>query len=101
MPSQAPASRPAPPPKKPSLASIILSFVTDLLIDGLLIGLGAVLYYQFFVDEIFPVTISPVLTGPVGGVSNAAYIICGVPFVIGILSLVRSISRTYHQLAER
>lgn len=79
----------------------IIALLTDLLIDAILIGLGMVLYYQFFIHEIYPVTISPALTEPVGGLTNAAYIISGIPFVIGILNLVRTISRAYHKLLGR
>ena len=89
-------------PKKSALNfDFFVGLLTDLLIDGLLIGLGMVLYYQFFIHEIYPVTISPALTEPVGGLTNAAYIISGVPFVIGILNLARTISRTYHKLIGR
>ena len=80
---------------------IILGFLTDLLIDGALIGLGIVLYYQFFVHEIFPVTISPALTDPIGGLENAAYIMSSIPFIVGILSLVRAIARTARRLSNR
>ena len=80
---------------------IILGFLTDLIIDGALIGLGLVLYYQFFVHEIIPVTISPALTEPVGGLENAAYIMSGIPFVVGTLNLVRTIARTSRKLANR
>ena len=79
---------------------IFFGFLTDLLIDGALIGLGAVLYYQFFVHEIFPVTISPALTDPVGGLSNAAYVMSGLPFIVGILNLTRAIAKTVHRLSS-
>jgi hypothetical protein len=70
----------------------------DLLIDVALIGLGLVLYYQFEVREIFPVTISPALTDLVGGRATAVYLICGVPLVIGVLSLIRTLARALASL---
>jgi hypothetical protein len=76
----------------------LFSLFFDLLIDFALIGLGVALYYQFFVYRIFPVTISPALTDPVGGFENAAYILCGIPFVVGMLSLLRTIVRTVRKL---
>lgn len=81
--------------------NIFLGFLTDLLIDVALIGLGIVLYYQFFVHEFFPVTISPALTEPVGGLTNAAYLMSGIPFIVGILSLIRAIGRTARRLSNR
>jgi hypothetical protein len=84
--------------KKPPIASTILGLVIDLLIDFTLIGLGVALYYQFMMYPILPITISPALTNLVGGYSNAVYILCGVPIVIGVLSLVHTLSRTYHKL---
>jgi len=86
-------------PKPVPYVDIILGFLTDLLIDGALIGMGAVLYYQFFVHEIFPVTISPALIGPVGGLTNAAYLMSGIPFIVGILSLTRAIAKTARKLS--
>ena len=79
---------------------IFLGLLTDLLIDGALMGLGIVLYYQFFVHEIFPVTISPALTEPVGGLTSAAYIMSGIPFLVGILSLTRAIARSARRLSS-
>jgi hypothetical protein len=73
----------------------------DLMIDLGLIFLGVILYFQFFVYEIFPITISPALTEPVGGLTNAEYILCGVPFVIGLVSLVRSLLRFFRKLRNR
>jgi hypothetical protein len=70
----------------------------DLLIDLALIGLGLALYYQFEVREIFPVSLSPALTDLVGSHELAVYLICGVPLVIGILSLVRTLARALASL---
>jgi len=85
-------------PNKPSLTSTLFGLLIDLLIDFTLIGMGVALYYALLVYPFLPITLSPALTDLVGGYNNAAYIICGLPFVIGILSLVRTISRTYHKL---
>jgi hypothetical protein len=78
-----------------------LGLLFDLMIDLALIFLGLALYFQFFVYEIFPISISPVLTDPVGGMTNAAYIMCGVPFFIGLISLVRSVTRFFRKLRAR
>lgn len=79
----------------------LFSLLFDIIIDLLLIGLGVVLYFQFFVYQIFPISISPALTDPVGGFTNAAYIICGIPFMVGLVSLVRTIFRTFKKLLAR
>jgi hypothetical protein len=88
-------------PKKQSVFSLIMGLMFDLMIDLSLIFLGAILYFQFFVYEIFPVTISPALAEPVGGVTTAEYILCGAPFVIGLVSLVRSLFRFFRKLRTR
>jgi len=87
--------------KKPSVFSLIMGLMFDLMIDLSLIFLGLALYFQFFVYQVFPVTISPALTEPVGGPTTAAYILCGVPFVIGLISLVRSVTRFFRKLRAR
>jgi hypothetical protein len=86
---------------KSSIFDIFFGLTTDLLIDGALIALGVVLYYQFFIDEIFPVTISPALTDLVGGLTNAAYIMSGLPFIVGVFSLARAIAGAARKLSNR
>ena len=73
----------------------------DLLIDLALIGLGVALYYQFEVRAIFPVTISPAVTDLVGGRDIAVKLIWGVPFVIGVFSLIRTLARAVSSLFRR
>jgi len=75
-----------------------VDFLIDLLIDLAFIGLGMALYYQFEIQAIFPITLSPALTDLVGGRQVAVFIICGVPLAIGVLSLSRTILRNYHKL---
>ena len=87
--------------KKTSVFSLLLGLMFDLMIDLGLIFLGLALYFQFFVYAVFPITISPVVTRPVGGVTNAEYILCGVPLIIGLISLVRSIARFFRKLRNR
>lgn len=70
----------------------------DLLIDAALMGLGAVLYYQFMVWKILPITLSPALTSVVGGFENAVYIISGVPFLVGAFGMVRTFLRLLRSL---
>jgi len=84
--------------KKPSLTSTLFGLLIDLLIDFSLIGLGAALYYTLIAYPILPITLNPAFTNLVSNYPTAAYIICGIPFVVGILSLVRTISRTYHKI---
>jgi hypothetical protein len=83
--------------KRISLFGILI----DLLIDAALIGMGLVLYYQFMVMEIFPVTLSPALTSLVGGFNNAVYLISGLPFVVGVLSLLRTTGKVFKAVAAR
>jgi hypothetical protein len=87
--------------KKPSVFSLVMGLMFDLMIDLGLIFLGLALYFQFFVYQIFPVAISPAVTKPVGGPTNAAFILCGVPLVIGLISLVRSVTRFFRKLRYR
>ena len=87
------------PPKKKS--SGCGGLLVDLFIDFTLIGLGLVLYYQFFVKAIFPVTISPALTEPVGGMTNAAYIMCGLPLIVGTYSLIRTLYKFFKRSAKK
>ena len=76
-------------------------FLLDLLIDLALIALGLALYYQFEVRAIFPVTLSPAITDMVGGRQIAVYLICGIPFVIGLYSLIRTLARALARLRGR
>jgi hypothetical protein len=56
------------------------------------------LYYQFEIQPIFPITLTPALTDLLGGRQVAVYLICGVPLAIGVLSLSRTLLRNYHKL---
>jgi hypothetical protein len=76
----------------------LIDFLIDLLIDLAFIGLGVALYFQFKIQAIFPIALSPALTDLVGGREIVIYLICGVPLVIGMLSLSRTILRNYHRL---
>jgi hypothetical protein len=79
-----------------------ISFFTvliDLLIDLAFMLIGFLVYYHFLVSPLFfveptaTVVISPLLTIPVGGFTNAVYILAGIPFLIGFLGLLQLIIR--------
>ena len=84
--------------RKASSPFSFIDFLIDLLIDLAFIGLGMVLYYHFKIQAIFPIVLSPALIDLVGSREIVIYMICGLPLVIGILSLSRTILRNYHKL---
>ncbi|MBV6466021.1 MAG: hypothetical protein IT296_04930 [Anaerolineae bacterium] len=77
----------------------ILSLLFDLLIDFALMGMGAVLYYHFMVYPLAPVGLSQVFIDIVGSKLTAVLIISGLPFIVGLFSLIRVIVRTGKKLA--
>lgn len=79
----------------------LFSFLIDVLIDTALIGMGVLLYRQFMVEANVPVTLSPVLTSMVGGFNNAVYVISGVPFVVGMLSMINTIGKVLKGVFSR
>ncbi|MEW5938586.1 MAG: hypothetical protein AB1750_02890 [Chloroflexota bacterium] len=75
------------------------SLIFDLLIDIALIGMGAALYYVFMVRPIGPaVGINDMFVELVGSKLVAVLIISGLPFIIGLWSLVRTLARTAKKL---
>lgn len=65
----------------------------SILIDLLLMGMGAALYVHFLVYSFGPIGLSPVLVNLFGSLETAVYVIAGLPFVVGVFSLLRTISR--------
>jgi hypothetical protein len=74
------------------------SLIFDLLIDFALIAMGAVLYYVFMIRPIGFLGINDVFVKLVGSKLVAVLIIAGIPFVVGVLSLARTIFRTARKL---
>lgn len=65
----------------------------EIVIDLMLIGMGAALYIHFLVYSFGPIGLSPVVVNFFGSLRTAVYVIAGVPFVIGVFSLLRTIYR--------
>jgi hypothetical protein len=74
------------------------SLLFDLLIDIGLIAMGVVLYYHFMVYPLGPVGLSDVLIKLVGSKFWAVLIISGLPFIVGVFSLARTIFRASKKL---
>jgi hypothetical protein len=70
--------------RKLSLSSILI----DLLIDFAIVGTGFLIYYHLKIHPLFPAQLSPEVIKLLGGLDNAVLIIAGVPFVIGLLSIL-------------
>jgi hypothetical protein len=81
--------------KRINLGSLIL----DLLIDLGLIFMGAVLYYHFRIHPLGPIGLSDVFIRLVGSEFIAVLIIAGLPFIIGVLGLARTIFRAGKKLS--
>jgi hypothetical protein len=77
----------------------IFSVLFDLLIDLGLIGMGVVLYYHFMIYPLGPIGLSQVFIDMVGSKQIAVLIISGLPFVVGVLSLIRLVFRTSKKLS--
>lgn len=73
----------------------LFSLLTDLLIDLALIGMGALLYYHFEVYPLGPFDLSPVVTNLFGSKHVAVLVISLLPFGIGIINLLRTLSRIF------
>ena len=71
----------------------LVSIGVDLLIDLILIVLGVLIYYHFMITPLGPFDISPVVGKFLGGRQNAVLFMAGVPAVIGIINLLRTVYR--------
>ena len=67
--------------------------VFNILIDLALIAFGCVLYYHFQIRMLVPVDLNPFVIDVIGSKQLAVLLIAGVPFVIGVLDLARTIFR--------
>jgi hypothetical protein len=76
----------------------IFSLLFDLIIDFALMGMGALLYYHFLVYPLGPVGLSPVVINIFGSKELAVLVISGVPFFIGLFSLIKTLFRTVKKL---
>jgi len=90
---------------RPSARISIFSVLTDLLLYLAFIVIGVLIYYHFLVSPVFyaqagvTVTISPILTDPVGGINNAVYLMSGIPTLIGLIGLFQLVFRLFSGLA--
>ena len=71
----------------------IFSLLFDILIDLALIGMGALLYIHFLVYSFGPVGLSPIVINLFGSKELAVWVISGIPFVVGVFSLLRTLYR--------
>jgi hypothetical protein len=69
----------------------MLSILFDILIDLALIGMGAALYIHFKVYSFGPVDLSPVVVRLFGSRDLAVLVISGIPAVVGVYNLLRTI----------
>jgi hypothetical protein len=83
-------------PNKPRIN--IFSMLFDLFIDLALMGMGALLYYHFLVYPLGPVGFSPVVINLFGSKELAVLVISGVPFFIGVFSLLKTLARSAKKL---
>ena len=79
----------------------IFSLLFGLLIDLALIGMGALLYYHFLVYPLGPVGLSPIVIDLFGSKQLAVLVISGVPVIVGVLSLLKTIFRTGRKVRSR
>ncbi|HEY9152361.1 MAG TPA: hypothetical protein VIN60_05700 [Anaerolineales bacterium] len=73
-----------------------LSFVSvlyDLLIDAALMGMGYLIYYQFNIRPLAPIDWNPLVIQVFGSKQSATLILSGIPFAIGLLSVVQIMFR--------
>lgn len=71
----------------------LFNLLVDLLIDLGLIGLGYGIYYHFMVRAFGPFDFHPIVYSILGSRDTAVLIIAGLPFVIGLFSLARTLWR--------
>jgi hypothetical protein len=69
------------------------SLFTGILIDLALIGTGVLLYY------LGPVFFSPIIVNLFGSLQTAVLVISGLPFIVGVLSLLKTLIRPPRNLA--
>jgi hypothetical protein len=75
--------------RRPSAFSLLSGIVIDLA----LMGMGAILYYHFLVQPLGPVGLSPIVVNLFGSLTTAVMVIAGVPFLVGLWSLLRTLLR--------
>lgn len=84
-------------PKTPSkkTAPRLFNLLIDLLIDIGLIGLGYAIYYHFMIQAFGPFDFHPIVYSILGSRDTAVLIIAGLPFVVGLFSLARTLWRFF------
>jgi hypothetical protein len=77
----------------------IFSLLFEIFIDFALMGMGAVLYIHFLVYSFGPVGLSPIVINLFGSKELAVLVISGVPFIVGVFSLLKTLFRLVRKLA--
>ena len=73
-----------------------IALLLDFAIDFVLIGTGVLLYVHLLVYHIGPpgfAVLPSWIINLFGSLETAVYVIAGIPFVIGLLSLIRTLAR--------
>jgi hypothetical protein len=71
----------------------LFSVLYDFLINFALIGMGYLIYYHFNVHSLAPVGWNPIVLQFFGSQPIATLILSGIPFIVGISSLARTVYR--------
>jgi len=74
------------------------SLIFDLLIDLALIGMGALLYYNFEVRPLSPFDLNPFVINLFGSKYITVLVISIVPLGIGVLNILRTAYRVFKGL---
>lgn len=77
----------------------LFNLFLEIAIDLALIGMGALLYIHFLVYSFGPVGLSPIVINLFGDLKTAVYVIAGIPFVVGVFSLIKTIYRAFFRPA--
>jgi hypothetical protein len=70
-----------------------ISLLFSVLIDLLLIFMGALLYYHFNIQALAPVDLSPILINLFKSRELAVLVISGIPFIVGVINLLGTMFR--------
>jgi hypothetical protein len=76
----------------------IFSLLFEIIIDLALIGMGAALYIHFLVYSFGPIGLSPMVVNFFGSLKNAVLVIAGIPFLVGIFNLLKTLLSTTKKL---
>jgi hypothetical protein len=77
----------------------IASLIIDLIIDFGLMAVGVVLYVHFMIYQLAPIDINQMFVDIVGSKLVAVLILAGLPFLVGLYNLIRTLIRTGRKLS--